>query len=79
MDQYKNLENLKAWLDSIMKVKPYDMEAVLDELTTQYGNNGTADYEVAGWETISGNPECYSYDVEIECDEFENTTTTFIF
>ena len=75
---YKNTAALKSWLDRHMK-RPYDLDAVLDDVETQYGNCGNPSYELRGYETKSGNPEVYSYSVDIDTDESDNITVTYIF
>jgi hypothetical protein len=75
---YKNTTAFKSWLDQHMK-RPYDLDAVLADVESQYGNCGNPVYELRGYETKSGNPEIYSYIVDIDTDEFDNITVTYIF
>ena len=75
---YKNTTAFKLWLDRHMK-RPYDLDAVLDDVETQYGNCGNPVYELRGYETKSGNPEVYSYSVDIDAEDDDNITVTYIF
>ncbi len=74
----KNTTALKSWLDQNMK-RPYDLDAVLADVKTQYGNSGNPSYELRGYETKSGNPEVYSYSVDIDAEDDDNITVTYIF
>lgn len=79
---YKNIENLTAWIEKTMKMPygSYDLDAVLEDVERQHNASGSTTYELDSHETVSGNPEYYSYEVEVECDkETDIYETTFIF
>ena len=75
---YKNTTALKSWLEQHMK-RPYDLDAVLADVKSQYGNCGSPVYELRGYETKSGNPDTYSYNVVIDAGDDDNITVTYIF
>lgn len=54
-----NAERFEEFLAENMK-KPYDMEACWDDFEEKL-NNSTNNYELKGYETKSGNPECISF------------------
>ena len=80
--KYTNIENLTAWIEKNLKMPcgSYDLDVVLDDIWNQYCASGSTCYELGSHETVSGNPECYSYDVEVfhneDTDVYEST---FIF
>ena len=76
--KYNNLEKFEKWLDEVMP-GPYDFDAVLNDIETQYGNTAAEHYELSRFETKSGKPECYYYDVSITFDDDGNADITFIF
>ena len=76
--EFKNIEKFEAWLNEVAK-RPLDLRAVLEEVRQQYFASGP-EYELRGFFTKSGNPECYNYDVEETFDEeTDNGETTIIF
>lgn len=78
MITFQNIDNLIRWLDE--NLAAYDLAAVKCDIKRQYDETGSAHYELASWETISGNPECYAYDVEVTHNEEEDSYDyTFIF
>ncbi len=54
-----NAERFEEFLARYMK-KPYDTEACWDDFEEKL-NNSTNNYELRGYETKSGNPECISF------------------
>lgn len=73
---YKNLDRFIEWLEKVAKAEVDEtyINETLKELDKQYCNTGMCVYELSGFETKSGNPETYGYDVEYEEDEDGNTT-----
>ena len=71
---YTNLEKFESWVKETVKNYFDNIQDYLDELEESYMCNGTANYELKGFETKSGNPECYYYDVidTFEDDDEEN-------
>lgn len=73
---YKNLESFVEWLKEVAKAEVDEtyIKETLEELENQYNNNGCEFYELSGFETKSGNPETYSYNVEyVENDDGDIT------
>ncbi len=58
-DKFISKQNFKQFLDDNLKTKNYNLEAYLDDLQTQYGNTGIAEYELSNKETKSGTTEFY--------------------
>ena len=75
--EFKNSEKLFAWLRETLKADTIDEQAYLEDVSKQYGETGTAIYEVGGSFTNSGKPECISFDVE-EIDNQDGTFTTVV-
>lgn len=63
-------ERFKEFLDNNVKAEVYNFDAYLDDLTTQYGNTGSTQYELSSSESKSGNPELFDYELE----ELQNET-----
>lgn len=61
---FTNVERFKAWLDEVLKSEYCDFDKYLEDLEYDYGINGSAEYEVRGFFTKSGNPEVYRYEVK---------------
>lgn len=91
---FKNVENFEAWIKETLKSDVYDFNAILDDVEGQYGSSGSPEYELSGFETKSGHPETYSYEVEThffilddgeakevsgENNDFDYAEQTFIF
>lgn len=57
-------ERFKKFLDNNVKNKDYNFDAYIDDLTTQYGNTGTLEYELSKSESKSGKPELFNYSEE---------------
>lgn len=57
-------ERFKKFLDNNVKNKDYNFDAYIDDLTTQYGNTGTLEYELSKSESKSGKPELFNYSKE---------------
>jgi hypothetical protein len=64
MTNYKNIERFEAWLKDVCKKYDGNIDVYLEEVDSTYCANGCADYEISGYFTKSGNPECYRYEVE---------------
>ena len=75
--ELKNSEKFFAWLRETLKADTIDELAYLEDVFKQYGETGTAIYEVGGSFTNSGKPECIRFDVE-EIDNQDGTFTTII-
>lgn len=71
--EFKNVEKFDNWLKSILKAEDFDLMAFLEDVDKQYGNTGSTYYEVGRFNTKSGNPECYSFDIEQIHNEDEDT------
>ena len=65
---YKNLEKFIEWLKKVSKAEVTEtyIKETLKELDDQYCNTGMEEYELSKFETKSGNPETYSYNLEYE-------------
>ena len=65
---YKNLEKFIEWLKKVSKAEVTEtyIKETLKELDDQYCNTGIEEYELSKFETKSGNPETYSYNLEYE-------------
>lgn len=68
---YKNLEKFVEWLKKVAKTEVTEtyIKETLKELDEQYGNTGMEQFELSKFETKSGNPETYSYNLEYEEDD----------
>ena len=64
MVKFTNVENLKAWVNSVLKSDPYDFNAVLTELECDYGETARPEFEIGSRFTKSGHPELYRYEVK---------------
>lgn len=73
---YKNLENFVKWLKKVAKAEVTEtyIKETLKELDDQYGNTAMEQFELSKFETKSGNPETYSYNIENKEDEKGNIT-----
>lgn len=78
---YKNLERFVAWLKEASKAEVDEVyiEETLKELEQQQCNNGCQWFELSRFETKSGNPETYSYNVVYEKNEDGYITTIYEF
>ena len=63
---YKNLEKFIEWLKKVSKAEVTEtyIKETLKELDDQYCNTGMEEYELSKFETKSGNPETYLYNLE---------------
>lgn len=81
--KFKNVEKFEEWVKEVSKTFYGDIQPYLEEVANKYSCNASPCYEMKGFFTKSGHPECYYYDVEeIENkdERFETTfETTFIF
>lgn len=80
--EFKNVNNFKVWLDKNLKTPYgyYDLNACLEDVWQQHCTNGSTDYELSQYETNSGCPECYDYEIEeIYDEEYDTWETTIIF
>jgi hypothetical protein len=66
---YTNLDRFESWLKATLKDYNGNLDAYLEDLEEDYATNGTAHYELNGYETKSGNPDTYFYEVEDNFDE----------
>jgi hypothetical protein len=71
MTVFKNLERFKRWYKQNYKgnFENLNWDAVLDEVVEQHFTKGDADYEMSGFDTKSGNPEVYCYDIDYNYDK----------
>lgn len=86
--KFENLEKFNEFLEENMKLE-YDLNACISDFERQIGETGAENYELRGFETKSGNPECISFEridhyildgKEVEpCDDFDEVETTIIF
>ncbi len=62
----RNIENLIAFIEKNLKTKTgeYDLNACVCALDKQHGETGLCFFELAPFETVSGNPERIDYEVE---------------
>lgn len=76
---YKNLENFVKWLKKVAKAEVTEtyIKETLKELDDQYCNTAMEQFELSKFETKSGNPETYSYNLEYE--ENDNGDVFIIF
>lgn len=77
MIKFTNLEAFESWVKETVKNYYDNIQDYLDEL--ERGYDGTPHYELKGYETKSGNPECYYYDVLDTFDGDEFISREFIF
>ncbi len=63
---FRNVEKFIQFLDKNLKCPygSYDLNACLDELSSDYYQNGCSSYELSSWETKSRLPECIDYEAE---------------
>ncbi len=68
---FKNVERFKEWYKQNYKgdFEGLNWDAVLDEVVEQHFTKGDADYEMSGFDTKSGNPEVYDYDIDYNYDK----------
>ena len=73
---YKNLEKFIEWLKKVSKAEVTEtyIKETLKELDDQYCNTAMEQFELSKFETKSGNPETYSYNIEYKEDEKGNIT-----
>lgn len=73
---YKNLEKFVEWLKKVAKSEVTEnyIKETLKELNDQYCNTAMEAFELSKFETKSGNPETYSYNIDYEEDEKGNIT-----
>lgn len=71
---YTNLEAFEEWVKKTVKNYYDNIQDYLDELEEGYSATGNAEYELKGYETKSGNPDTYRYEVvdTFEDDDEEN-------
>ena len=73
MTVFKNLKKFKAWYKANYKgnFNNLNWDAVLDEVVEAHRTTGDAYYEMCSFDTKSGNPEGYDYDVVYNYDKKE--------
>lgn len=59
----KDEKRFKEFLDEYCKTKDYNFDAYIDSLETEYGNTGHMEYELSEFESVSGNPELFDYEL----------------
>lgn len=72
MVEFKNVERFEEWVKETVKKYLDNIEDYLDDLDRSacaQGVDERGSYEISGFFTKSGNPECYTYEVEIDFDE----------
>lgn len=71
---YTNLDRFEAWLKAALKDYNGNLNAYLEDLEEHYSATGNAEYELKSYETKSGNPDTYRYEVvdTFEDDDEEN-------
>lgn len=80
--EYKNLDKFKQWIEKNLKMPYgcYDLDACLKEVWMQHCSGGSTNYELSPYETNSGYPECYDYEIEeIYDEEYDCWEITIIF
>lgn len=67
----KNVDRLLNWYNSIAlrSLEIEDISDFLEELIADHGRTGFDSYELSSKYTISGNPECFSYNYTVSFDE----------
>ena len=78
---YKNLERFVEWLKEVSKAEVDEtyIKETLKEVDNQYCNKGCEFFELSRFETKSGNPETYSYDIEYVETEDDEIIITVVF
>lgn len=73
MTVFKNLERFKRWYKQNYKgnFKHLNWDAVLDEVVEDHRTTGDAYYEMSSFDSKSGNPEGYDYDIVYNYDKKE--------
>lgn len=71
MPVFRNVQKFKKWFKENYKgnFKNLNWDAVLDEVVEQLRTTGNADYELGRFETKSGNPETYDYNIDYNYDK----------
>ena len=75
---FKNVEKFEKWLNATVKNYYDNIDVYLDDVKTQYGATAVQSYELSGYETKSGNPELYDFNVqivEVDDDEYDTIIT----
>lgn len=62
---FKNVEKFEKWLNATVKNYSGLFYPYLDEVKSQYDATAVQSYELSRYETKSGNPELYNFDVQI--------------
>ena len=71
---FKNVERFEKWLNENAKNYYGLFYEYLDDVKSQYNETALQSYELSRYETKSGNPELYNFDVqivEVDDDEYE--------
>ena len=71
---FKNVERFEKWLDANVRNYCGFFNVYLDDVKSQYDATALQSYELSRYETKSGNPELYDFDVqivEVSDDEYE--------
>lgn len=71
---FKNVEKFEKWVKATVKNYYENIDVYLDEVKSQYNETASQSYELSRYETKSGNPELYYFDVqivEVNDDEYE--------
>ena len=77
---FKNIEKFEAFVNENCKYEVYSLEAYLDDVWSQYSANAAHTYEMSQYETKSGRPELYYFDVEeVQLNDDGDFETTIIF
>jgi hypothetical protein len=73
MPVFKNLERFKRWYKQNYKgnFNNLNWDAVLDEVVEDHRTTGDAYYEMCSFDSKSGNPEGYDYDIVYNYDKTE--------
>lgn len=67
--EYENAERFLEWYEENSSAAFFSEEDVLADVERQYMETGKPQYEMASYETKSGNPELYNYEVEEQVDK----------
>ena len=79
MMNFKNVEKFENWLKTTCRKYSGNLDAYLDDVERQYSASGAAEYELRGFETATGKPALYWFDVRFEEVEPERCETTISF
>ena len=73
MPVFKNVQKFKKWYKENYKgnFKHLNWDAVLDEVVEDHRTTGDAYYEMCSFDSKSGNPEVYDYDIDYNYDKKE--------